>query len=94
MTTEAQKRLADEAERLRTDAAFAAAVKAVHAGANETLGALYASLAEAVVQGLDINSLRLQIVEQRAVIKAVEGLTTEIAGMILRGRTADAPDRA
>jgi hypothetical protein len=89
-----KKRQAEEADRLRTDSAFAAAVISIHKDTEAELASKYAELAEAVVQGLDTNSLRLQIVERRAVIKAIEALTTEIAHVIARGRAIDVPDRA
>lgn len=91
---ELKKRQAEEAERLRTDSAFAAAVIAIHKDTNAELADLYEKIAEALVQGLDTNSLRLQIVERRAIIKAIEALTTEIAHVIARGRAVDVPDRA
>lgn len=78
--------LAAEAERLRTDPSFAEAVTELYKASEAELVELNRQLADAVLAGADTNELRGRIVLHRATIEAINGLTTEIASQILRGK--------
>ena len=82
--------LAAEAERLRTDPSFSAAVLDLSKSANARLTELNQQLADAVLNDGDIGEIRASIVQQRATIQAISGLTTEIANQILRGKARSA----
>lgn len=93
-SAETAKRQAEEAERLRTDTAFASAVTSAHTAARDELTALNARLAEAAILNRDTGEIVGQIVLARARIDAINAITTEIANAIVRGRNQDGPDRA
>ena len=82
----AMETLAAEAERLRNDPSFAAAVLELHKAAEAKLAELNQSLVDAVLKDADTGETRAAVIQQRATIEAINGLATEIANQILRGK--------
>lgn len=78
--------LAAEAEALRTNPSFAAAVTELYKASEAELAELNQQLADAVLLNGAISELRGKIIQHRATIEAINGLTTEIANQILRGK--------
>lgn len=85
----AMETLSAEATRLKNDPSFAAAVIELHKAADAKLTELNQQLVDAVLDNQDTGAARAAIVQQRATLEAITGLTTEIGNQILRGKTRD-----
>lgn len=85
MTELSPELLAKESERLRTDQPFAEAVKAVHAEAKAAQAQAEADAVAALLANQDTSEAVGRIVQAKAVVSAVEALTTQIARQILKG---------
>lgn len=83
----AMETLAAEAERLRTDPSFSAAVLELSAAAGSRLNELNKQLVDAVLTDANTGEARAAIVQQRATIEAINGLANEIGNQILRGKS-------
>lgn len=82
----AMETLSAEAERLRTDPSFSAAVLELSAAAGSKLNELNKQLVDAVLSDAETGAARAAIVQQRATIEAINGLANEIGNQILRGK--------
>lgn len=83
----AMETLSAEAARLKNDPSFAAAVIELHKAAEAKLTELNQQLVDAVLDNQDTGEARAAIVQQRATLQAITGLTTEIGNQILRGKS-------
>lgn len=83
----AMETMAAEAMRLKSDPSFSAAVVELHKAAEAKLIDLNQQLVDAVLNDQDTGEARAAIVQQRATLEAITGLTTEIGNQILRGKT-------
>lgn len=80
-----EERLAKESERLRTDQPFAEAVQAIHADAVARLAKAEQDAIVALLAKQPTEEPVSRIVQAKATIEAINGLTTAIAHQILRG---------
>ncbi len=85
MTDLSPEKLAKESDRLRNDAPFAEAVKAIHHDAVARLAKAEQDAVDALLTKAPTDEPVHRIVQARATIEAIEGLTTAIAHQILRG---------
>ena len=83
----AMETMAAEAMRLKSDPSFAAAVLALQKAAEAKLIELNQQLVDTVLSDQDTGEARAAIVQQRATLEAITGLTNEIGNQILRGKT-------
>ncbi len=85
----AMETLSAEAERLRADPSFAAAVLEIKRTADDRLAALNSKLADATLENDEdgIQYARSKIIQQRATIEAITELATEIGNQVLRGKS-------
>lgn len=83
----AMETMAAEAMRLKSDPSFAAAVLELKKAAEAGLVKFNQQLVDAVLNDQDTGEARAAIVQQRATLEAITGLTTEIGNQILRGKS-------
>lgn len=83
----AMETMAAEAMRLKSDPSFAAAVVELHKAAEAKLIELNQKLADEMLNGERGNEILAAIIQQRATLEAITGLTTEIGNQILRGKS-------